>query len=155
VADNPGRVRSALSLALAGAVTLFAALFVHEMLVFGPGGHDLIASGTAPCPEPPCLTTGTVVTGLIAKAIGAAMAFGVIGAVWVAGPVRRGLGVALWSVQYLWSLVGMASGYRDGFPGDWDWWEPFAVLLWHPALTPALMALGLAVFLGLDRLGRR
>ncbi|NKX43539.1 hypothetical protein [Roseicyclus persicicus] len=155
MADSPGRLRSALSLALAGAVTLFAALVLHEMLVFGPAGHDLIGNGSTPCPAPPCLTTGTVVTGLIAKAIGAAFAFAAIGAIWAAGRARTGLGAGFWALQYLWSLVGMASGYRDGFPGDWDWWEPFAVLLWHPVLTPALMALGLGGFLGLDRLVRR
>jgi hypothetical protein len=148
-------MRSALSLALAGSVTLFIALVLHEMLVFGPGGHDLIAGDTAPCPDPPCLTTGTVMTGHIAKALGAALAFAAIGVLVPRGRARGALGGLFWAGQYLWSLVGIASGYRDQFGADWAWWEPFTALMWHPVLTPGLMAAGLGAFLGLDRLTRR
>lgn len=148
------RLRSALTLALAGALSLFAVLLLHEVLAFGTLPHDLIAPAGAPCPEPPCLTMGTVVTGLVAKAIGAGVVFAAIGAIWTTGAARRVIAGGFFALQYLWSLVGIASGYRRHFGTGWDWWEPFAVLLWHPVTTPALLLAGLAGCLGLDRMVR-
>ena len=158
MADTPkaanGRVRSALTLAFAGGSSLFAALMVHEFYVFGAATHDLIGSSSAPCTEPPCLTTGVVVSGQIAKAIGAAMVFGIIGAIWHHGALRWMTAAGFWVLQYTWSLVGIASGYRLHFGTSWAWWEPFAELVWNPITTPGLLAAGLVAFVGLDRLLR-
>jgi hypothetical protein len=149
-----GRLRPALTLALAGAASLFAVLLTHEFLAFGTQPNDLIAPAGAPCPEPPCLTTGMVVTGLVAKAIGAGFVFALIGAVWTSGAARWLMAGVFFALQYLWSLVGIASGYRGHFGSTWAWWEPFAELLWHPVTTPALLMAGLVGCLGLDRLVR-
>ncbi|MCT4684124.1 MAG: hypothetical protein N4A39_10390 [Roseicyclus sp.] len=151
-AAAPGRLRPALTLATAGAVSLFAVLLVHEFLAFGTQPNDLIAPAGAVCVAPPCLTTATVVTGLVAKAIGAGVVFAIIGAVWTAGRARWLIAGGFFALQYLWSLVGIASGYRGHFGTAWAWWEPFADLLWHPVTTPALLMAGLVGCLGLDRL---
>lgn len=135
-------------------MSLFAVLLIHEFLAFGAYPNDLIAPAGAPCPEPPCLTTGMVVSGQMAKAIGAGFVFALIGAVWTAGAARWLIAAGYWVVQYLWSLIGIASGYRLHFGSGWAWWEPFADLLWHPVTTPVLLLAGLAGCLGLDRLAR-
>ena len=150
----PGRLRPALTLALAGAVSLFGVLLAHELLAFGTEPHDFIAPAGAPCPDPPCLTTGMVITGQLAKAIGAGIVFAIIGAIWTSGAKRWLLAGGFFALQYLWSLVGIASGYRSHFGTSWAWWEPFAELLWHPVTTPALLLAGLAGCLGLDRVVR-
>lgn len=137
---------------MAGALSLFTALLTHEILSFGAAGHAII--GRATCPDWPCPTLSLIVVGLVFKGIGAGLAFGAFGALVPVPPARLwGAGV-LWAVQYLWGLVGIASGYRDQFGPDWRWWEPFADLLWHPALTLGLLGAGLVLFLGLDRLSR-
>jgi hypothetical protein len=148
---GPGRVRSGVVLGFWGALSLLGALLIHEWLVFGPSGHDLIAAASAPCPEVPCITFSTIVTAQIAKAIGAAMLFAVIGAIWVTGARRWAVGVPVWLAEYLWSLVGIASSHRAAFGEDWRWWEPFATLMWSPILTPALALLGIGLWYGLDR----
>lgn len=153
-APGAGRIRPALALAAAGGLSLFCVLLLHEVLVFGAQAHDLIAPVTAPCPEPPCLTTGMVIAGHVAKAVGAGIVFAIIGAVWTMGPARWMVSGLFFALQYLWSLVGIASGYRLHFGTGWDWWEPFAQLLWHPVTTPALLLAGLAGCLGLDRVVR-
>ncbi|MFW5641136.1 MAG: hypothetical protein ACOCY0_00045 [Roseicyclus sp.] len=145
------RLRGAASLALAGSASLFAALLIHELVSFGGAARGLIGSGAAPCPAPPCLTLGVVVSGQVAKAVGAAFVFAAIGAIWMRGQARWTVAVVYWALQYLWALLGIASGYRAQFGSGWAWWEPFAVLLWHPLLTPGLMLAGLAACLGLDR----
>ncbi|MBF9059927.1 hypothetical protein HKCCSP123_12115 [Rhodobacterales bacterium HKCCSP123] len=149
-----GRLRPALTLALAGSASLFVVLLVHEILAFGTQPNDLIAPSGAPCAEPPCLTTGMVVTGLLAKSLGAGIVFAIIGALWTTGPARWLIAAGFFALQYLWSLVGIASGYRGYFGTNWAWWEPFAELLWHPVTTPALLLAGMAGCLGLDRLVR-
>jgi len=150
-----GRLRPAVTLALAGGLSLFAVLLIHEVLAFGTQPHDLIAPAGAACAGPPCLTMGTVVTGLVAKAIGAGAVFAVIGAVWTTGAARWTIAGGFFALQYLWSLIGIASGYRGHFGTTWTWWAPFAELLWHPVTTPALLLAGLAGCLGLDRLARQ
>lgn len=147
------RIGSAVSLMVAGAVSLFCVFATHEILVFGPHGHDII--GQANCPPSLCPPMAAVLTGLAAKSIGAGLALGCLGALLPAGPVRLRAGATLWAAQYLWGLVGIASAYRSNFGTTWRWWEPMIGLLWHPVLTPALLVAGLAVFLGLDRLLRR
>jgi hypothetical protein len=144
------RLRSALSLALIGALTLSPLLAAHDILSFGPRGHDLIAPWGTNCTEWPCATMNLVVSGQIAKGIGAALVFALIGAVTISFRGRLGLGGAAWVVQYFWSLVGIASGYRGHFGTDWRWWDPFAKLLWSPGLTLGLMVCGLGAFLGLS-----
>ena len=149
------RGRAAASLALAGGLTIFAVLLTHELTVFGGAALGLIRPGSAPCPAPPCLTMDMIVWGHVAKAIGAGLVFAVIGAIWTRGPLRLAIAGGFWVLQYLWSLVGIASGYRAHFGSGWAWWEPFAELLWHPVTTPGLMLAGLAACLALDRLARR
>ncbi|WP_038650350.1 hypothetical protein [Roseicyclus elongatus] len=151
---SAGRLRAAFALSIAGALSLFAALMGHEFFVFGGQGHDLIEPSTALCAAPPCLTVEVVVSGQVAKAIGAAMAFAIIGVIWVQGRSRMLIGAGFWTLQFCWSLVGVASGYRLHFGTDWGWWEPFARLMWHPLVTPGLLVAGLAAFLGLDRVLR-
>jgi len=143
------RLRSALSLALIGALTLFPALLTHDILSFGSHGHDLIAPWGTQCTEWPCATMNFVVSGQIAKGVGAAMVFALIGAFTVSLRGRIGLGAAAWLVQFFWSSAGIASGYRDHFEAEWRWWEPFAVLMWAPALTLSLLGAGLAGFIAL------
>lgn len=143
------RLRSALSLALIGAVTLSPVLAAHDILSFGPRGHDLIAPWGTTCTEWPCATMNLVVFGQIAKGIGAAMVFGLVGAFTVSLRGRVGIGALAWLVQFWWSLAGVASGYRGHFGTTWRWWEPFADLMWTPSLTLPLMAGGLAAFAGL------
>jgi hypothetical protein len=150
-----GRVRAGARLAFWGALTLLGALLAHEWLVFGPSGHDLIADASAPCAEVPCITFGTIVTAQIAKALGAAMLFAVIGAIWAAGRLRWAVAGPVWVAEYLWSLIGIASSHRAAFREDWRWWEPFAVLMWSPVITPGLALLGIGLWYGLDRAGRR
>ena len=70
-----GRVRAGAVLGVWGALSLLVVLLAHEWLSFGPSGHDLIAAASAPCPEVPCVTLGTIITAQIAKALGAAMLF--------------------------------------------------------------------------------
>lgn len=152
--NGANRLRAALALAAAGAVSLFAALLVHELSAFGGPALGLIQPASAPCAEPPCLTVGLVVSGHVAKALGAGVVFALIGAFWTRGPARWIIAGAFWALQYLWSLVGIASGYRAHFGTGWAWWEPFAELLFHPLTTPGLMLTGLAAFLLLDRAGR-
>jgi hypothetical protein len=148
------RGRAALTLALAGGISLFAVLLAQELMIFGEGGHALILANAAPCPVVPCVTVSMVVAGHVAKAIGAALAFALIGAIWLGGAARWSIAAPVWVGLYLWSLVGIASGYRSQFGTSWDWWEPFAELLWSPAMTLGLMATGLLACVGLDRLGR-
>jgi hypothetical protein len=143
-----------MTLALAGGVSLFAALIVHEFHIFGAQAHDLIAASSTPCLDPPCLTVGMVVSGHIAKAVGAAMVFALIGAIWTRGAERMLIAAGYWVVQYTWSLVGIASGYRLHFGTGWAWWEPFAELMWTPIATPGLLAAGLVALIGLDRVLR-
>lgn len=143
------RLRSALSLALIGALTLTPALTVHDILSFGPRGHDLIAAWGTRCTAWPCATMNLVVYGQIAKGIGAALVFGLIGAFTISLRGRLGLGAVAWVVQYFWSLAGIASGYRGFYDAPWRWWEPFAELMWAPALTLALMGGGLGMFAAL------
>lgn len=150
-----GRVRAGATLAFWGALTLLGALLAHEWLVFGPSGHDLIADASAPCGEVPCITFGTIVTAQIAKALGAAILFGAIGAIWVAGHRRWIVALPAWLAEYLWSLIGIASSHRGALGGDWRWWEPFAVLMWSPVITPGLAVLGIGLWYALERLGRR
>ncbi|MBY6201131.1 hypothetical protein KUV65_07160 [Maritalea mobilis] len=138
-------------MAFAGATSLFAALTIHEILVFGPRNHDLIASSSTPCTDPPCLTLGVVLTGQIAKAIGASLAFAIIGGIWSTGMARLGTAMGFWVLQYAWSLIGISSGYRVHFDSDWGLWGPFAELMWHPFLTPGLLIAGLGAFYALDR----
>ena len=135
---------------MAGALSLFGALLAHEIVSFGAAGHAVI--GLADCPDWPCPTLSMIVVALVFKAIGAGMAMGVLGALVAQAPARLRAAGLLWTVQYFWGLVGIASGYRDQFGTTWRWWEPFAVLLWQPALTLGLMAAGLALLIGLDRL---
>ena len=142
----PGRVRAALTLALGGAISLFGALLAHDLLSFGASGHDMIVEAGASCDMPPCLTMGVVLAGHMAKAVGAGLVFALIGAVWVAGPARGVLGASLWVMQYIWSLIGIASGHRASFGTSWRWWEPFAELMWDPVLTLGLMVGGLLTF---------
>ncbi len=144
-------MRASLSLSCAGALALFAVLLAHEFLSFGPRGHGLINADRSTCPDIACPTTGILVVAHIAKAIGAAFLFGIIGAIWTSGVARLTITAAAFALQYVWSLVGMASGYRIHFGTTWAWWEPFAELLWHPATTLLLLALGLALCLSLDR----
>ncbi len=139
-----------MSLALAGAVSLFAALAAHESLVFGAHGHAII--GQPGCALSLCPSGGAIVVGLVAKAIGAGLALGVLGALLPAAPARLRGASMLWTVQYLWALVGIASSYRIHFGTSWRWWEPFVALIWHPVLTPALLVAGLAVMLAVDRI---
>ncbi|MEX3014471.1 hypothetical protein [Gymnodinialimonas hymeniacidonis] len=148
-------MRAAFALALAGATSLLAVLLAHEILTFGAPGHGLINADRSICPDIACPTTGMIVVAHIAKAIGAAFLFGIIGAVWISGRTRIAVATVAFSLQYLWSLVGMASGYRIHFGTTWAWWEPFTELLWHPALTLALMVAGLALLFALDRLLNR
>lgn len=145
------RLKAAASLALAGGLSIFAVLLIHEVSAFGGATLGLIGPGSGPCAAPPCVTMGTIVSGHVAKALGAALVFAVIGAIWTRGPARLAIAGGFWALQYVWSLVGIASGYRAHFGSGWAWWEPFAELLWHPLVTPGLMLLGLAVCLGLDR----
>lgn len=149
------RLRAAARLAIAGGLSIFAVLLIHELTVFGGAALGLIRPGSAPCPAPPCLTVGVIVWGHVAKAMGAGLVFAVIGAIWTRGPARWAIAGAFWVLQYLWSLVGIASGYRAHFGSGWTWWEPFAQLLWHPVTTPGLMLVGLLACLTLDRLARR
>ena len=153
-AAPPARLRPALALAVAGALSLFPVLLLHEFLVFGAQAHDLIAPASAPCPDPPCLTSAMVVSGHVAKAVGAGLVFAIIGAVWTKGPGRWLIAAAFFALQYTWSLVGIASGYRLHFGTGWAWWEPFAVILWHPVTTPALLLAGLLACLGMDQMVR-
>jgi hypothetical protein len=150
-----GRLNAATALAIAGALSLFAALMVHEILTFGGTGHGLINADRTVCPDIACPTTGLLLTAHIAKAIGAAFLFSVIGAIWVDGLARSLIAAAAFVGQYLLSLVGLASGYRAQFGTTWAWWEPFAELLWSPILTPALLIVGLTLTLGIDRQMRR
>ena len=147
-----GRLGSALSLALAGALSLFAALLAHEILTFGASGHAII--GQAECPDWPCPTLSVIIVGLVFKGIGAGLAFAALGAFVTLAPSRLRAAGLLWIVQYLWGLVGMASGYREQFGTTWAWWEPFAELLWQPALSLGLMAAGIVLMLGIDRVLR-
>ena len=151
---DPSRVNAALSLALAGAISTFAVLLSHELLVFGDAALGLIVPDAAPCPAPPCLTVELIVWGHIAKAVGAAFVFALVGAIWTRGPLRWWLAGVVWVVEYLWSLVGIASGYRAHFGTGWAWWEPFAQLLWNPVTTPGLMLAGLMALFAMDRFGR-
>ena len=139
-----------MSLALAGALSLFAALAAHEILIFGPRGHDII--GQDGCPQSLCPDMTAVIIGLLAKAIGAGLALALLGAIVPMNPARMRGAALLWAAQYLWALLGIASAYRIHFGTTWRWWEPFVGLMWHPLLTPALLLAGLAVFLGIDRL---
>lgn len=147
-----GRVRSALALAVAGALSLFAVLATHEILVFGAPGHGII--GQPGCAASLCPAMSVVITGLVFKAIGAGLALGVLGMLLPGGPARLWGASLLWAGQYLWALVGIASAYRVHFGTTWRWWEPFTSLIWHPVATPALMIAGLCAFLALDRLAR-
>lgn len=142
-----------MSLALAGALSLFAALVIHEILSFGAAGHAMI--GRADCPDWPCPTLSLIVVGLVFKGIGAGIAFAVLGLLMAQAPGRLWGAGLLWVVQYLWGLVGIASGYRDQFGSTWRWWEPFAELLWQPVLTLGLMAAGVGLMVGIDRVLRR
>ena len=148
------RLRSAVTLALAGGASLCIVLLIHEFLAFGVAPNDMIAPAGTPCPDPPCLTSGMVVSGAVAKGVGAGMILAIIGAIWTSGPARWAIAGGYWVVQYLWSLIGIASGYRLHFGTGWTWWEPFAELLWNPVTTPALMLAGLVGCLGIDRLAR-
>lgn len=143
-------LRAALSLGLAGGLTLFAALLAHEILAFGASGHGII--GRATCPDWPCPTLSVIIVGLVFKGIGAGLALGVLGLILPNEPARAWGAGCLWAVQYLWGLVGIASGYREQFGPDWRWWDPFAVLLWDPLTTPGLLIAGLLACLLLDRL---
>lgn len=140
-------------------MSLFAALLIHEIFTFGASGHAII--GRADCPDWPCPTLSLIVVGLVFKAIGAGLAFGVFGALVPHAPGKAWGAGLLWMVQYLWGLVGMASGYREQFGTTWRWWEPFAELLWQPLLTLGLMLGGLLAFwlavrmLDRERFGRR
>jgi hypothetical protein len=148
------RARAAARLAVAGGLSIFAVLLIHELTVFGGAALGLIRPGGAPCATPPCLTVDVIVWGHVAKAIGAGIVFAVIGAIWTRGPARWAIAGSFWVLQYLWSLVGIASGYRAHFGSGWAWWEPFAELLWHPVTTPGLMVAGLGTCLLLDGLTR-
>jgi hypothetical protein len=144
------RLRAALSLGIAGALSLFAALLAHEILTFGSSGHGII--GRVTCPDWPCPTLSVITVGLVFKGIGAGLALACLGALLPHAPARLWGAGLLWVLQYLWGLVGIASGYRDQFGPDWHWWQPFAVLMWDPVTTPALLIAGLLACLGLDRL---
>jgi hypothetical protein len=150
LARGTTRIGSALALGLAGALSLFSAFATHEILVFGAQGHGII--GQANCPPSLCPPMAMVLTGLAAKSIGAGLALGLLGALLTAGPVRARAAAALWAVQYLWGLVGIASAYRSNFGATWRWWEPFFALMFHPILTPGLLLVGLALFTGAERL---
>jgi hypothetical protein len=154
MAQAAGNRRSAIALGLAGSSTLFAALLTHEILSFGAAGHDVITRDPAACTALPCVTLGTVVTGHLAKAVGTAIAFVVIGALLVGQAARWPIAAVIWVALYLWSLVGIASGYRARFGSDWAWWQPFAELAWSPGVTLGLMLLGLLCCAGCDRLTR-
>ena len=143
------RLRSALSLALIGALTLSPLLAAHDILSFGPRGHDLIAPWGTSCTEWPCATMNLVVFGQIAKGVGAAMVFALVGAFTVSRRGRLGVGATAWVVQFFWSLAGIASGYRGHFAESWRWWEPFAELMFDPVLTLCCLGIGLALFLAL------
>jgi hypothetical protein len=149
-----GRVRAGAVLGVWGALSLLVVLLAHEWVSFGPSGHDLIAAASAPCPEVPCVTLGTIITAQIAKALGAAMLFWGIGAIWVSGRMRWAIAAPVWLAEYLWSLVGIASSHRGAFRDDWRWWEPFVVLMWSPVTTPALAILGMGIWFGLARTRR-
>lgn len=141
------RLQSATSLALIGATTLCAALALHELLSFGPGGYDVIArAGSPDCRAAPCVSPQMVIFGQIAKAVGAALVFALVGAFTVSLRGRLGVGAALWVAQYFWSMLGIASGYRAQFGTTWAWWEPFAELMWRPGMSLPLMLGGLAIF---------
>lgn len=152
---DASRLRAALTLAVTGAVSLFAVLLIHELLVFGGPAMGLIQPASAVCATPPCLTVDMIVWGHVAKAIGAGVVFALVGAVWTGGRKRWAIAGGFWALQYLWSLVGIASGYRAHFGTGWTWWEPFAQLLFHPLTTPGLMLAGLSVFISLDLAARR
>lgn len=143
-------VRAATALAFAGGISLFAVLLAHEILSFGAPGHGLLNADRSLCPDIACPTTGLILVAHIAKAIGAAILFGFIGVVWPSGRLRLGVAALAFALQYLVSLVGMASGYRAQFGTTWAWWEPFAELLWQPVVTLPLLASGLALLLILD-----
>jgi hypothetical protein len=150
VSEAGARIRSGASLALAGAVSLFVALAAHEVLSFGTFGHGLI--DRASCEMSLCPTLSVVIAGLAFKSIGAGLALGFLALLVADDPARRSAAILLWLMQYLWSLIGIASGYRGNFGTTWRWWEPFAGLLWDPVMTPALMIIGLTVFLATDRI---
>jgi hypothetical protein len=154
MAGPSGQARSAIALGLAGSVTLFAALLTHEILSFGATGHDVIAHDAVACTVLPCVTLGTIVTGHMAKAVGTAIAFVVIGALLVGRAARGPIAALIWVALYLWSLVGIASGYKALFGSDWAWWEPFTELAWSPGVTLGLMLLGLLCCAGFDRVTR-
>ncbi|WP_211315493.1 hypothetical protein [Roseicyclus mahoneyensis] len=139
-----------MNLTVAGATSLFVAFAAHEISVFGIHGYGII--GLANCPPSLCPQMAAVLTGLAAKSIGAGLALGLLGALLPMGPARLRAAATLWAVQYLWGLVGIASAYRSNFGTTWRWWEPMVELLWRPVLTPALLIVGLGMFLGVDRL---
>ncbi|MEJ6389515.1 hypothetical protein [Gymnodinialimonas ulvae] len=149
--ESAARLPAALALALAGGLSLFAALLTHEFLTFGAPGHGLLNADRSLCPDIACPTTGMIVVAHVAKAIGAAILFAFIGVIWPSGGFRLGVAALAFTLQYLVSLVGIASGYRAQFGTTWAWWEPFAELLWNPLLTPLLLLAGLALLFGLDR----
>lgn len=150
-----GRLRAGATLALGGGLTLLGALLAHEWLIFGPSGYDLIADASDVCAQLPCVNTGTIVTAHIAKAVAAAILFAAIGSVWTTGKRRWGMALTVWLAQYLWALIGIASSHRAAFRDEWRWWEPFAVLMWSPVATPGFALIGVGLWYGLDRAGRR
>ena len=130
-----------------------AVLIPTEILVFGASGHGII--GQADCPSSICPSLSVVIVGLAFKCIGVGLALGALGALLPDAPARLRGAMVLWSLQYLWALVGIARAYQIHFGTSWAWWEPFVALIWNPVLTPAVMIAGLALLLGIDRFLRR
>lgn len=142
--DEPTRLRSAAGLAIWGSLSLTAAVLAHEIISFGPWGHDAIAGWGTRCIDWTCVTPDLIIVTHIAKALSAALIFGLFGMVVRSDPARIIGAAILWLIQYGWSMAAIASGYKAIFGTTWRLWEPFVELAFDPALTTTLALVGLA-----------
>lgn len=124
--------------------------FIHEVITFGYGWGVLtgerdrhLLNGYLTVPSMTLFQLiGGVIDGVVLGIL-TVVFWGTWACVWVLSFAFVGL--------YFLAGNGTAVNYRVEFGATWQFPEPFWELLFHPVLTPALLVVGLWVFLALTR----
>jgi len=131
---------------LAGCLSLFAALLIHEIVAFGyfrgflTGEREMVSyfypSGVGEIVAVNALTAAVMALPLALIA-------------WFKTNIRPlivPLGIT-WLALCLWGYFSTASGYRAHFGTTWLPHEPFLELMWSPVLTPLSTLIGIGPFM--------